>query len=360
VTVAVAVVGCGWWSTQAHLPAIVADPRAELVAVVETDPGKRGRAVDRFGARHAFADWQTMFDSVDVDAVVVATPAAHHYAVSASALARGIPVLVEKPMVVDPVEGFRLLALAREYETELSVGYTFHHTPHVIRLKAEIAAGRIGTVEHVSATFASIMRELLRGRPESYSDGATGFDMVETPEFSTYSTPGAGGGQAHGQLTHSAALALHLTGLTPIRVSAVSAAFDLDVDLADALAVEFSSGAIAALDSAGMVLPGQQEILQCRIFGSHGHVELDAMGGRASIHGPDGAVETLTPLGDDDRYPTGAPVRNLIRLALGEGPNLAPGELGQQVVLLLDAALRSARERRAIDIPGDREGTDGR
>ncbi|MDQ2698799.1 MAG: Gfo/Idh/MocA family oxidoreductase [Actinomycetota bacterium] len=349
-TVSVAVVGCGWWSTTAHLPAIAADPRAELVAVVDRDRGKRDRAVARFGAAHAFDDALAMLDAVEIDALVVATPAAHHFAVTAAALARGIPVLVEKPMVVDPAEGFQLLDLARTHGAELMVGYTFHHTPHAIRLRQEIADGRIGTVEHVSVTFASIMRDLLRGKPETLADGGVGFDMTETPDAGTYSTPGAGGGQAHGQLTHSAALALHLTGLEPARVSAVTAAFELDVDLADALAVEFSSGAVGALDSAGMVLPGQEEILQCRIFGSAGHIQLDAIAGRASIHGPGGAVEELPPLAGDDLYPHGAPVASLIRLALGEGPNLAPGELGQQVVLLLDAALRSAREHRAIDI----------
>ena len=354
VTVSVAVVGCGWWSTTAHLPAIQSDPRARLVAVADPDAGKRVRAVKRFGADHAFADWRTMLDSVELDAVVVATPPGHHYAVAAAALELGIAVLVEKPMVIDPAEGFHLLELSRRVGAELIVGYTFHHTRHVIHLKEQIAAGRIGTVEHVSCTFASIMRELLRGRPAEYSAGATGFEMSEVPDSTTYSAPGLGGGQAHAQLTHSAALVLHLTALAPQRVSALTANLELEVDLADALAVEFTSGAIASLDSVGTVLPGQQEVLQCRIFGSHGHIQLDAMSGHASIHGEGGAIDTLAPLSDAELYPVDAPARNLIGVTLGEEPNRAPAELGQQVTLLLAAALRSAYEGRAIELP--REG----
>jgi predicted dehydrogenase len=261
-------------------------------------------------------------------------------------------VLVEKPMVVDPADGRRLLALAREHDARLLVGYTYEHTAHAIRLREQIAAGRIGRVEHVSCTMASIARDLYAGRPETYVDGSIGFEMTETPNAATYSTPGAGGGQAQSQLTHAAALALHLSGLAPRRVSAVMADFGLPVDLADVLALEFEGGAIGTLDSTGAVLPNQAEILQCRIFGDAGHVQLDAIEGRASIHGPGGAVEQLEPLSEEGRYPTGAPVRNLIGVVRGEEPNRAPGALGQQVVELLDAALRAARERRTVDVDG--------
>jgi predicted dehydrogenase len=350
VTVSIGVVGCGWWSTTAHLPAVAQDPRARLAAIADPDEGRRTRAVARFGVERAYADWRELLDAVPLDALVVATPPAHHFAPAAAALERGIHVLVEKPMVVDPADGRRLLALVHQHGAELLVGYTFEHTRHAIQLREQIAAGRIGAVEHVSCTFASVARELYRGRPDAYVDGSIGYAMTETPHASTYSTPGAGGGQAHAQLTHSAALALHLCGLAPLRVSAFTAAFELPVDLADVLVVQFEGGAIGALDSTGAVQPGQAEILQCRIYGDAGHVQVDATQGRASIHGAGGAIEQLEPLSEAERYATGAPVRNLIGVARGEEANHAPGALGQQVVELLDAALRSAREGRVIDI----------
>lgn len=349
--VAVGVVGCGWWSTVAHLPTLRDDPRARLVAVADPDAGKRERATATFGAEQAFATWEELLDGARLDALVIASPPKHHFAPAAAALARGIPVLVEKPMVVSPEEGRRLVALAEEHATPLIVGYTLHHTAHAIRLREEIANGSIGTVEHVSCTFASIARQLYAGRPEAYDDGATGYAMDEVPDATTYSEPAAGGGgQAHSQLTHSAALALHLSGLEPVRVSAVTASFELPVDLADVLAVEFAGGALGALDSIGSVQPGNDEILQCRIFGDAGHAQLDAIQGTASIHGRDGAAIRLPDLPEDERYPSGAPVRNLVGVVLGEEPNRAPGALGLQVVGLLDGALRSAAEGRPIDL----------
>jgi predicted dehydrogenase len=324
------------------------DPRADLVAIAESDAARRERTSERFGVTAAFADWREMLDATKLDALVVATPPASHFAVAAAALERGIRVLVEKPMVVRPEDASRLVALSERHGAALSVGYTFHYTPHVIRLREEIAAGRIGRVEHVSCLFASTVRELYRSRPAAYADGDLGYAMSEVPQPDSYSQPGAGGGgQAHSQLTHSAALVLHLTGLAPVAVSAVTASFDLEVDLADALAIRFANGAVGALDSVGSVLSGQDEILQCRIFGDRGHVQLDAIQGTASIHGPNGETEYLEPLAAADRYPLHAPARAL----LGGGPSRAPGRLGADVVALLDAALRSAAEGRAVDVP---------
>ena len=345
----IGVIGCGWWSNLAHLPAIQTDPRARLSAVADTSESKRIKAAAEFGADRHFARWEDMLESTHLDALVVATPPSHHYAPAAAALARGIDVLVEKPMVVDPAEGAELVELAESNGASLLVGYTFNHTAHAMQLRDEIQAGRIGKVEHVSCTFASIMRELLRGSPHKYSDGATGFAMNEIPDPTTYSDS-LTGGQAHSQLTHSAALALHLTGLVPVKVAALTASFELSVDLADSLAVGFSGGALGSFDCAGMVTPGQNEILQLRIFGDRGHILMDSISGSASIHGDDGSTELLMPLDVSARYPTGAPVANLIGVALDVEPNRAPGHLGQQVSTLIDGALRSARDGVAIDI----------
>ena len=49
-TARVGVVGCGWWATRAHLPALEADPDAEIAGVADPDRGPapgRGRAVRR-------------------------------------------------------------------------------------------------------------------------------------------------------------------------------------------------------------------------------------------------------------------------------------------------------------------------
>jgi len=46
----VAVIGCGWWSTETHLPALTADERATIAALVDPDPARLAVAAARFGA----------------------------------------------------------------------------------------------------------------------------------------------------------------------------------------------------------------------------------------------------------------------------------------------------------------------
>ena len=96
-------------------------------------------------------------------------------------------------------------------------------------------------------------------------------------------SPAAGQGQT--QVTHSAALLFLLTGLKPVSVAAMTEPFELAVDLADAVVVRFANGAIGSLGSTGSVLPGQDEMLEYRIFGDRGHIVFDVNEGSAVIYG---------------------------------------------------------------------------
>jgi hypothetical protein len=126
-------------------------------------------------------------------------------------------------------------------------------------------------------------------------------------------------------------------------VTAFCESFELDVDLCDSVAVRFDGGATGTVGSTGSVPPGHAEVLEYRLFGADGYVAFDVMQGRASFHEADGAVEELTPLELDDRYPHHAPSDNLVDVVLQRGENRSPAEIGQLTVEFLDAMYRSAR-----------------
>ena len=67
--------------------------------------------------------------------------------------------------------------------------------------------------------------------------------------------------------------------------------FDLDVDLTDALVVNFNNDVIGTIASTGGVLNGQDEILEYKIFGNKGHILFDVIKGVASLHNKDGVIE---------------------------------------------------------------------
>ncbi len=45
----IAVIGAGWWATEVHIPALLANPDAELVALVDTNPAKLASAMQHYG-----------------------------------------------------------------------------------------------------------------------------------------------------------------------------------------------------------------------------------------------------------------------------------------------------------------------
>jgi predicted dehydrogenase len=349
VSVRVGVVGCGWWATFAHLPALQAHPDAEVVALAERDPAKLAAAGDRFDVAARFATAEELLAAVELDAAVVAVPNALHHPVTKRLLEAGVHVLLEKPMVIEPAHGRELIELARRHGVQLLIGYPLHYNPQAIALREQIAAGRIGAVEHVSCLYASIVRELYAGHPERYGDGV--FDYaVNAPDPGTYQDVAvAGGGQGQSQASHAIALMLWLSGLTPQRVTAFTSSFELPVDLADAVAIRFGGGAIGTLSSTGGLTPGHDELVRCEIFGRDGHVTFDVYEGAAAIHTAAG-VERLAVPTTAQRYPERAPAVNLVEAALGRAGNGSPPEVGLDTAALVAAMYRSAAEDRAVAV----------
>ena len=145
-----------------------------------------------------------------------------------------------------------------------------------------------------------------------------------------------------------AALLLWLTGLEVESVVALLANFELDVDLADAVAVRFTNGAVGTLASTGSVTPGQPELLEYRIFGKDGHALFDVNSGMASIHTREGQIEQLRSVSPESRYPEWAPADNLIDVVLGRAPNGSPPEIGVATVEFLHGMYRSSRQRQSV------------
>lgn len=354
----IGVVGAGWWSTRAHLPAIVANPDAELAAIAERVDEKRERAVSAFGPTAAYPDHRAMLESEDLDGVVIAVPHTAHYQVALDALAAGAHLMLEKPMVVESRHAARLLEESAERNLQIVVGYPYHFNRQVLTARDWIAAGEIGELLYVHTLFASIVWDLFRGNVDLVAD-AVGFTITPTGT-DTYGDPAlSGGGQAIVQITHSAALLLFMTGLVPAEVFAFMENKDLRVDLVDALAVRFEGGCIGTIDSTGSTVRTQEELLEYRLYGTGGHILLDLSAEELGLYRADGSVvrnpadpKPAGPRAYAEAYPEAAPVNNLVDVILGRDVNRSPAELGAAVVRLLEAAYQSARTGVLQPVPG--------
>ena len=348
-TARIGVIGTGWWATRAHLPAIAANPDAELVAIADPNEANRSRAAEVFAPPATYGDYRVMLEAEQLDGVVVAVPHTRHFEIALDALRRGLHVLLEKPMVLTSDHARELLRTAAEHDRQIVVGYPWHYNEQVNRARDWIASGAIGKLLYVHSLFASIVWELYRGEPEMVAD-AMGYTVNPTGR-DTYSDPAlSGGGQGVTQITHSGALLLHMTGLEPAEVFALMHNHDLRVDLVDALSVRFENGCLGTIGSTGSTVRTQEEVLEYRLYGTGGHILFDVMNEKLTMHRADGSTEQSppcppAPAGRDysTSYPEEAPLNNLVEVIKG-GSNRSPGRLGARVVAMLEAAYASAAD----------------
>lgn len=107
---------------------------ANLVGVFDVD-GERASTV---AGRHdtTATDLETLLERVD--AVSIAVPTAHHYEVATTCLERGVPTLVEKPIVDDLATGRKLREKAAAAAVPVQVGHVERFNPAVETLETII------------------------------------------------------------------------------------------------------------------------------------------------------------------------------------------------------------------------------
>jgi UDP-2-acetamido-3-amino-2,3-dideoxy-glucuronate N-acetyltransferase len=87
--------------------------------------------------------------ATDVQAIVLATPAALHYAGARAALRAGKDVFVEKPLALDYREGVELLELADSLDRVLMVGHILQFHPAIARLHELVAREELGRLWYI-------------------------------------------------------------------------------------------------------------------------------------------------------------------------------------------------------------------
>src|SRR4249920_284422 len=99
--VRVGLVGTSWWAEAMYLPALADHPIGRITALCGRDLDRTRSVAGNWSIPHAYNDWTTMLASDEIDAVIIATPNETHFEITMAALARGLPVLCEKPLGMD-------------------------------------------------------------------------------------------------------------------------------------------------------------------------------------------------------------------------------------------------------------------
>jgi predicted dehydrogenase len=215
-------------------------PEVCLVGVCDIDAERGARVAAEFGTRW-YADLDEMLGQVEAVTVAVPTPA--HAAVGLQALARGVPVLMEKPLAASLAEADALIAAAGRNSVQLQVG-------HIERYNRALRAA------------------------EPYLDGPR---YIESQRLAPFQPRGTDVAVVLDLMIHDLDLVLHLTGgaeASEVRASGLPL-LSSHLDIANAR-VEFANGTVA-LATASRV--SRERIRRLRLFQPNGYFSLDLASG---------------------------------------------------------------------------------
>lgn len=126
-------------------------PRWDLAAVCDADPGRARRVASSTGCAAVFESIDELLDSVDVDAVAIATPTHGRYGAAMTALRAGKHVLVEEPMARSVADGLDMVAEAAAHGLVLMLNDSSCYSRAVLQMRDLARAGWLGEVLFVDS-----------------------------------------------------------------------------------------------------------------------------------------------------------------------------------------------------------------
>jgi len=144
----IAVAGCGHWGK--NLVRNLHD-LGVLWAVSETSEERLVFCQQNYPDVTLYPNFNTMLEDSRVEGVVIATPAATHYALTKEALFWNKDVMCEKPIALRYKEGEELVALAKEKGRILMMGHILLYHPAIKKLKEMVDSGELGRIKYISS-----------------------------------------------------------------------------------------------------------------------------------------------------------------------------------------------------------------
>ena len=330
-TLNVALIGCGLISED-HIRAYQqhAD-RARITVCCDIDPDKAAQRAALIGGARAVTTLAEALADPDVDAVEICTPHHLHADAVIAAARAGKHVLCQKPLAKTLPECDAMIAAAAEAGVTLFYGETNLTLPAALEAERVIAAGRIGRIVGVQATFAY-------WQGGQYLSTAWRYDPAVT-----------GGGQLLDSGIHSLALMMKIGG--PIRsVSCRTTRFREELGGEDtaALSVRFAGGHLGTLFStqaAGTWVP--QPGLTA--YGTEGALTLGGPLGALVLHRPD-LPDRREVLMEHRRDGFAAMIGRYLDTVLDRAPSPAPGEAGRDSLRVVLTAYEAARLGREVEV----------
>ncbi len=151
-----AVVGAGWISQEAFMPAIPQVGNSKITAIVSGNAENARKLADFYGidAVYGYDEYDDMLAADVVDAVYIGLPNSMHADYAIRAFKAGKHALVEKPLAISEEECAAMIAAADEAGVLMMTAYRLHSEPATAKVIEMIQAGEIGEPRLYASTFS--------------------------------------------------------------------------------------------------------------------------------------------------------------------------------------------------------------
>jgi len=325
----ISVVGCGEWGPN-HIRNFSSTGMARVIAAVDEDPAQLSRVERLYPGIECHTSYKTILGDDRIQAVVLATPAATHYALACEALLAGKHVLCEKPLCQTSAEAAKLVELARRQKLVLMVGHVFLFNPGILKLKELTVKGRLGQLYYMAAIRTNL--------GPIRKDCNAAFDLA----------------------THDVSIFNWIMDSVPIEVSATGASF-LQSGIEDVVSISLKyPGSVLATIQASWLSP--KKIRQITVVGSQQMVVWDDLQLGAPIACYDKRANLTRSYRDYGEFlrvstwegdinmpkvgteePLQAQTRSFIDAVAKGAPALSGGDFGVGVVKVLEAISSSMK-----------------
>ncbi|MCH7345237.1 Gfo/Idh/MocA family oxidoreductase [Pelomonas sp. CA6] len=324
----VGIIGAGHFGA-AHARALRQVRGARLVAACRQE----ARQIEDFCALHGgrpYRDYRALLDDRDVHAVVIATPHALHEEMAVAAARAGKHLLLEKPMAPTVAACRRILAAVRAAGVTLMLGHTMRFSLPFITASRAMAEQGMGRLRLGQARM--IKRWMEPNRQPWHLQSSEGGGMLMT----------AGIHPLDRLLAYAGQRATHVSAWLGTRFH-VQPADDCGVIL-----LRFGEEAVGQVSSIGFAEGAfiADDDLVCE----HGVLRVDYFHGVRLGRGD--RWQDLAP-GIEPDWPERALEREwraFVRSVRERSPPAVSGDDGLHAVACVEAALRSARERREVEV----------
>jgi predicted dehydrogenase len=333
------VLGTGAIVRDFHLPALLNNPRVEVVALGNQRSASLDQLAQAHGINATYTDFGRLAADPGIDAVVNALPNYLHAPVSIEMLQAGKHVLCEKPMAMNVAEAQAMLAAATAARRKLVIAHPWRASQEYAWLRAVVQGGTIGSVIKVRAHAV-----LAGGGPPSTS-------WFVQPEL-------AGGGAMTDVGIHSIDTISFVFDdrVRPVTVFARIGTHFQPIKVEDTATVfiEYDNGMVAEIEAGWHHAYASSPLGAMELFGAKGYARTFPNESHSSIGGVPGEYLPPNPTSASHIGPAmyAAQIDRFLDSVLDGVPPICDGRHGLMGMHVLEAAYRSAQSGQAVSLTG--------